>query len=621
MKSTEIRKRFLSFFEKHDHVVLNSASLVPENDPSVLFTTAGVQPIIPYILQGSHPQGSRLASIQKCVRTTDIDDVGDKTHATFFEMMGNWSIGDYFKNDAIQWSWELLTSKEKGFGLDPMRLYVTVFEGDENAPKDELSHSLWIKLFTDAGLNASGHIFYMSAKTNWWPQPKVGDTASGPTGPDTEMFYDVTSDGLGDLTKESYIEADDRQEVTEIWNDVFMEFKKESGKIAGKLEKQNVDTGSGFERMLMVLQGKDSIYDTDVLSPLFNEAKKISTDIRSQRIIADHIRTATFMIADGVRPSNTDRGYVLRRLLRRAVMHATDKTLSLATVSTLTNLVAEIYESAYPEVKKQIETIQQEINTEVEKFGRAISKGYIQALKKFFNKAVGGIDPENLPEGMILRGNKLRVSGKEVFDLRQTYGVPVEISQEIMKGWGVEFDNQTIEEEALAFKEHQEKSRTAAAGKFKGGLAGHGEMETKYHTTTHLLNAALRKVLGDHVGQKGSNINSERLRFDFSHGEKLTPEQKEQVENYVNEAIKADLPVSYTEMPLEEARTLGAVGVFGEKYPDIVKVYTIGDSVKPWSREICGGPHVEHTGVLGTFKISKEEAVSQGVRRIKAVLE
>jgi alanyl-tRNA synthetase len=596
MKSTEIRKRFLSFFEKHEHIVLNSASLVPENDPSVLFTTAGVQPIIPYILQGSHPQGTRLASIQKCVRTTDIDDVGDKAHATFFEMMGNWSIGDYFKNDAIQWSWELLTSKDEGFGLDPMRLYVTVFEGDENAPKDELSHSLWTKLFTDAGLNASGHIFYMSAKTNWWPQPKAGDTASGPTGPDTEMFYDVTSDGLGDLTKESYIEADDRQEVTEIWNDVFMEFKKESGKIAGKLEKQNVDTGSGFERMLMVLQGKDSIYDTDVLSPLLNEAKKISTDIRSQRIIADHIRTATFLIADGVRPSNTDRGYVLRRLLRRAVMHATDKTLSLATISTLTNLVAEIYESAYPEVKKQIETIQQEINAEVLKFGKTL----LQGIKQF----------EKISHS--------NISGKDAFVLFSSYGFPLEITKELAKEKGIEVDEVSFNEELSI---HQEKSRTAAAGKFKGGLAGHGEMETKYHTATHLLNAALRKVLGDHVGQKGSNINSERLRFDFSHGEKLTPEQKEQVANDVNEAIKADLPVSYTEMPLEEARTLGAVGVFGEKYPDIVKVYTIGDSVKPWSREICGGPHVEHTGVLGTFKIAKEEAVSQGVRRIKAVLE
>lgn len=596
MKSQEVRKRFLSFFEKRNHAVLSSASLVPENDSSVLFTTAGVQPIIPYILQGSHPQGSRLASVQKCVRTTDIDDVGDKTHATFFEMLGNWSIGDYFKEDAITWSWELLTSKDEGFGLDPMRLYVTVFEGDENAPKDELSHSMWTKLFSKAGLNPVGHVFYMSAKTNWWPQPKAGDTASGPTGPDTEMFYDITSDGLGDLTKESYIKADDRQEVVEIWNDVFMEFKKEGGKIVGKLKKQNVDTGSGFERMLMVLQGKDSIYDTDVLSPLMSESSKIAENVRSQRIIADHIRTATFLIGDGVKPSNTDRGYVLRRLLRRAVMHTTNKTLTAEMISTLTGLVAEIYESAYPEVKNQLVVIRQEIETEVEKFGKTLSQG----LKQFEKLSVSNI------------------SGKNAFILFSSYGFPFEITKELAKEKGINIDEDGYNGELLA---HQEKSRTAVAGKFKGGLAGSGEMETKYHTATHLLNAALRKVLGDHIGQKGSNINSERLRFDFSHGEKLTPEQKQQVERHVNEAIEKDLPVSYTEMPLEEARTLGAIGVFGEKYPEIVKVYTIGDTASPWSREICGGPHVERTGRLGYFKIAKEEAVSQGVRRIKATLE
>lgn len=579
MTSQDVREKFLEFFEKRHHAVLPSASLVPENDPSALFTTAGVQPLVPYILQGEHPRGNRLVSVQKCVRTTDIEDVGDKTHATFFEMLGNWSIGDYFKEEAISWSWELLT---KELGLDPKRLYATVFEGDENSPEDQDSIRIWSKIFQDAGLDPKKRIFPRSSDDNWWPKPKPG--YSGPCGPSTEMFYDLTGN-LGDLTLEGFIKADEDQDVVEIWNDVFMEYKKEEGEIVGKLPKQNVDTGSGLERLLAVLQEKDNIFDTDVFADLMAKTKEETETLESARIVADHIRSAIFMISDGVTPSNTDRGYVLRRLLRRAVFHTKENKID----PSLVDIVAQTYGQSYPDIVDKRENIKEEIEKEAAKFRETLRKG----LKEF--EKLNNID------------------GKQAFVLFSTYGFPLELTLELAQKKGIEVD---VDEFQKELAEHQEKSRTASAGKFKGGLGGNSELEIKYHTATHLLNAALREVLGDHVEQKGSNINPDRLRFDFSHQEKLTDEEKTKVEDLVNQKIKEGLEVTKEEMSPEEAKDIGALGVFGDKYGEVVSVYSVGD----FSKEICGGPHVKNTSELGEFKIKKEEASSAGVRRIKGVL-
>ncbi len=583
MTSKDVRQRFIDFFAQRGHAVLPSASLVPENDPSALFTTAGVQPLVPYILQGSHPQGNRLASVQKCVRTTDIDDIGDKTHATFFEMLGNWSIGDYFKEEAIQYSWDLLTDKQEGFGLDPARLYVTVYEGSSGVPKDTESAEFWKR----AGV-PENHIYFLG-DDNFWPKPKRDDAYSGPCGSSTEMFYDLVGN-LNITSKEEFLKADEKQQVVEIWNDVFMEYKKENGEIVGKLEKQNVDTGSGLERLLAVLQNKDSIYETDVFETLMQEARNISETESDARIIADHLRTATFMIADGVLPSNSDRGYVLRRLLRRAVFHTKGKKLEVRAISTCVGIVVDTYKDTYTELAEKTEIIKQEIEKEVEKFQKTLQKGMHQ-----LEKITGDI------------------SGQDAFVLFSSYGFPIEMTEEIAEEKGVSVDREEYDKE---FAKHQEKSKTASAGKFKGGLGGHSEQELKYHTATHLLNAALREVLGDHIEQKGSNINPERLRFDFSHPEKMTDEEKERVAELVNKWIIEDHIVSFEEMTPDEAKAQGAIGVFGDKYGDKVKVYSVGTV----SKEICGGPHVERAGVLGHFRIKKEEASSAGIRRIKAIL-
>jgi len=584
MTSQEVRETFIHFFQKRGHAVLPSASLVPENDPSALFTTAGVQPLVPYILQGSHPQGNKLASVQKCVRTTDIDDIGDNTHATFFEMLGNWSIGEYFKEDAIKWSYELLTSKEEGFGLDPKRLYFTVYEGAGDVPRDTESAELW----KQAGV-PENHIYFLG-DDNFWPKPKKDDTYSGPCGPSTEMFYDLEGD-LNLTSKEEFLKADEEQKVVEIWNDVFMQYKKENGEIVGKLEKQNVDTGSGLERLLAVLQGKDSIFETDVFAPIMKELEGASisgSDKKYLRIIADHIRTAVFMIADGVEPSNTDRGYILRRLIRRAVRAEKKIGLNPESLSTITTLITKGYEETYPNLKdKNIFSI---IDNERTKFNTTLDTGLKQLEK--------------------IEGD---ISGEDAFVLFSSYGFPLELTLEVAREQGKAVDVEAFEKE---MKQHQEKSKSSSAGKFKGGLGGHSEQELKYHTATHLLNAALRQVLGDHVEQKGSNINPERLRFDFSHPDKLTDEQKQAITDLVNKWIQEDHAISFEEMSPEEAKAQGAIGVFGDKYGEKVKVYSIGNV----SKEICGGPHVEHTNTLGTFKIKKEEASSAGVRRIKAVL-
>ncbi len=579
MQSSEIRKRFLTFFEKRGHAVLPSASLVPENDPSVLFTTAGMQPLVPYLLGQKHPAGDKLVNIQKCVRTGDLDDIGDNRHFSFFEMMGNWSLGSYFKQEAISWSYEFLTSKEEGLGLDPNRLYVTCFEGDENAPRDEESPKIWQSL----GI-PEHRIYFLGADDNWW---SPGD--NGPCGPDTEMFYDMTDAGLGDLSKEDFLAAQKREDIIEIWNDVFMEYEKKDGKVVGKLAKKNVDTGAGLERITAVMQGKKTAYDTDLFEPILEYIRSHSAkkDIRAERIVADHMRASVFMITDGVRPSNTAGGYVLRRLIRRAVRFSDVLEMPENALQIILGLVAEQYSAAYPELKES--NVQQIFQEEESKFRKTLQQG-LKELEK-------GTDP---------------------FILATTYGFPIELTLELAKEKGRSVD---IDDFKKKMTEHQELSRTSSAGMFKGGLGDTSEMSLRYHTATHLLNAALKRVLGAHVKQRGSNITPERLRFDFSHPTKVTDEEKEKITTLMNEWVSKGLVVTRQEMPREEAEKMGAEMEFGAKYPDIVSVYTIEDTDgSPISQEFCGGPHVENTKVLGTFTIQKEEASSAGVRRIKAIL-
>ena len=586
MQSHDIRARFLEFFKKRGHTVLPSASLVPENDPSVLFTTAGMQPLVPYLLGEKHPGGVRLVNAQKCVRTQDIDEVGDNTHDTFFEMLGNWSLGDYFKKDAITWSYEFLTSKEEGLGLDPKRLYFTVFEGDDNAPRDTESFEIW------KSLGVPEHrIYFRPAKSNWW---SPGD--NGPCGPDTEMFYDVTGT-LGDLTLDEYLKADDEQKIVEVWNDVFMEYEKKDGKVVGKLKNKNVDTGAGLERLVMVMQGKTNIFETDLFDYIVRHLSALgaNTDTRALRIVTDHIRTAVFMVADGVTPSNTDQGYILRRLLRRAIRLSDVLGVKEGTLPTLVDAIAHKYKDVYPNISAQSAHIAQVIREEENKFRTTLSKGI-----KEFEKLQGPT-----------------IAGTESFILFSTYGFPFELTVELAKEKGMSVDESGFRAE---MEKHQELSRKGAEGKFKGGLADHSEQSVKYHTATHLLHQALRTVLGTHVAQKGSNITPERLRFDFSHDAKMTDDEKKRVEDLVNEQIKRSLPVSYEDLPIEEAEKRGAIGLFEEKYGDKVRVYTVGQGDNMFSMEFCGGPHVSNTSELGTFKIQKEEACSQGVRRIKAVL-
>jgi alanyl-tRNA synthetase len=581
MQSNQIRERFLKFFENRGHKIIPSASLVPENDPSVLFTTAGMQPLVPYLLGQEHPMGKRIADIQKCVRTGDLDDIGDNRHFSFFEMMGNWSLGDYFKDEAIKWSYEFLTSKEEGLGLDMNRLYVTVFEGDENAPYDEESKKIWMSL----GI-PENRIYALPADDNWW---SPGD--NGPCGPCSEMFYDMLGN-VGDLDKQGFIDAQKREDVIEIWNDVFMEYEKKDGKVIGKLKQKNVDTGAGLERMTAVMQGKNTAYDTDLFLEIFGKIEEFttSTDMKAKRIVADHIRSSVFMISDGVIPSNNGAGYVLRRLLRRATRFSDMLGFKHGSLFWLTETVIEKYKSAYPELEKNREIIKKEIDKEESKFRETLAKG----LKEFEK----GVDP---------------------FVLFTTYGFPIELTLELAKEKGIQVD---IEDFNKKLAEHQKLSQTASAGMFKGGLANHNEQTIKLHTAHHLLLAGLQAVVSPSIKQRGSNITEERLRMDFLCDHKLTDEEKQKVEAWVNDKISQGLNVIRREMPLSEAEKLGAEMEFGAKYPETVSLYFIEDKEgNPISKEFCGGPHIQNTAELGVFKIQKEEASSQGVRRIKAILQ
>ena len=608
MTAKELRQKYLDFFKEKKHAIIPSAPLVPENDPTVLFTTAGMHPLVPFLMGEKHALGKRIANVQKCIRTVDIDDVGDNRHNTFFEMLGNWSLGDYFKREAIEWSFEFLTS-EKWLGLDPRRLYVTVFEGDENAPRDEESIRIWQEQFAKAGveaevtdedkiINDKKRIVPLGADDNWWGP--AGET--GPCGPCTEMFYDVSPEkgALGG----SFENLVNNNRLLEIWNDVFMEFNKKADATFEKMAQQNVDTGIGLERTLVVMNGKDDIFDTEIFHPIVRKIEELSgknyddeENQRSMRIIADHLKSASFAIADGVEPSNVERGYILRRLIRRAVRQGKILGIEDNFTSKIAEAVIGMYKSVYPELEREKDKIAEELNKEEVKFRQTLEKG----LKK-----IKEIIAESRKEE--------KISGERAFYLFSTYGFPLELTKEIASEHNIAVDGEAYHEE---FKKHQELSRTVSAGMFKGGLADAGENAAKLHTATHLLLAALRKVLGNHVVQKGSNITGERLRLDFSHSRKMTPEEKAKVEELVNEAISKDIPVKCEEMTLDDAQKAGALGVFGEKYGDKVKVYSVLD----FSREICGGPHAVSTGELGKFKIKKEEASSAGVRRIKAVLE
>ena len=582
MKAIEIRNKYLDFFKKHGHAVIPSASLIPENDPSVLFTTAGMQPLVPYLLGEKHPEGTRLTDYQKCVRTTDIDEVGDNRHLTYFEMLGNWSLGDYFKEESIKMSFEFLT---KELQIPVEKLSVTCFAGDDDCPRDDVSAKVW----KEAGI-LDGHIYFYGKDDNWWI---AGE--EGPCGPDTEMFYDTGKPACGPDCQPSC----DCGKYVEIWNNVFMEYYKDKNGYS-KLKQRNVDTGLGLERMTMLLQGKETPFDTELFLPVMEKIQELQKvdHIESRRIIAEHLRSSMMIIADGGRPSNIDRGYVLRRLIRRMIRHMNKLQIDLSELSNLIDINVDNLKEMYPELEQNRETIKNVINEEKDKFVKTLTHG-----EREFDKEMQKAKQQG----------KTEIDAKVVFRLYDTYGFPPEVTKELADENGMTVDLKGFEQ---LFKEHQEKSRQGSTQKFKGGLADQNEKTIAYHTATHLLHQALRTVLGDHVKQSGSNITEERLRFDFTHPQKMTKEEIQKVEDLVNEQIQRDLPVTCEEMSYEDAKNSGAIGLFTDKYGDKVKVYTIGD----FSKEICGGPHVMHTGDMGRFKIKKEESSSSGIRRIKAVL-
>jgi len=680
MKAAQLRQLYLDFFaKKHGHTVIPGASVIPENDPTVLFTTAGMHPLVPYLMGESHPGGTKLVDVQKCVRTGDIDEVGDDTHLTFFEMLGNWSLGDYFKKEAIQMSYEFMTTpiEEGGLGLDPDRLAVTVFEGDDDCPYDEEAAQAWEDLGFVKNENATPdqkrRIFSYPKKENWWGP--AGQT--GPCGPDSEMFY-YNSDEESKMWDTE--PADDVTPWVEIWNDVFMQYNKNEDGNFTELEQQNVDTGMGLERVTAIMQGVQTAYETELFLPVMEKIRELASEANqtSERVIADHLRTAVFIIGDehGVTPSNNDQGYVLRKLIRRAIRHGRKLGIEGAFTATIAQIYIEIYGESHPEISKNGEKIINALNLEEEKFQKALTHGEAEIARdiervqdglgklanskivkeiemglnaasqvvaskdalKIFNQSLRPVIgkmrgqhhaaaadmeidvPEEvrvvakqvLTDGWILRGDR-------AFYYFETHGFPFEMTKEILAEQNVDVDEEAFNK---AFSAHQEKSRAGAEQKFAGGLADNSEETKRLHTATHLMLEALRQVLGDHVEQRGSNITAERLRFDFNHDEKLTPEQIAEVEHIVNEAIQADHPVSYTEMTVQEARDANATGIFVDKYEKEldgkVKVYSMGD----FSTEICGGPHVDRTGELGNeFKIKKEQSSSSGIRRIKAILK
>ena len=589
--SADLRAMFLKFFQDHGHAVISSASVIPENDPTVLFTTAGMHPLVPYLMGQKHPAGTRLTDVQKCVRTGDIEDVGDFSHLTFFEMLGNWSLGDYFKKEMIPWSWEFLTS-EKYLGLPKDRLAFTVFAGDKDCPRDDESADLW----RSCGV-ADDHIFYLPKENNWWGPAGV----TGPCGPDTEMFIITDKEPCGPDCSP----ACSCGRYLEIWNDVFMQYNKKEDGTFEPLAQKNVDTGMGLERTICVLNGKKSVYETDLFENILGKIAELSgktygsdeATTKAFRIIADHMRTSTFIMGDdrGVSPANVDQGYVLRRLIRRAVRYGMEIGMPDGFTGEIAKVIIEQYKDVYPELKRNEAFVLEQLALEETRFAKTLKQG-----NREFEKLA-----QRVKDG--------RIDGESAFHLYDTYGFPVEMTCELAKDAGLTVDMEGFKE---CFKKHQATSQAGAEQRFKGGLADHSAQSARLHTATHLLHAALRKVLGDEVAQKGSNITAERLRFDFSFGRKMTKEEIAEVERLVNEAIDAHAPIVCEEMTVPEAKAQGAIGLFASKYGENVKVYTMG----PYSKEICGGPHATNTGDLKSFKIQKEESSSAGVRRIKAVI-
>ena len=651
--AADLRRMYLKFFESKGHAVIPSASVIPENDPTVLFTTAGMHPLVPYLLGAKHPMGNRLTDVQKCIRTGDIDEVGDASHCTFFEMLGNWSLGAYFKKEAIHWSWEFLTSPE-WLGLDPEKLAFSVFAGDEKAPRDEEAAGYW----KECGVK-DDHIFYLNAKHNWWGP--AGTT--GPCGPDTEMFVIKDQPPCGPDCSP----ACGCGRYLEIWNDVFMQYNKQADGTFPPLEQKNVDTGMGLERTIGVLLGAKTVYETDLFSDIIKKIEELSGKTytsddeytRSFRIIADHMRTATIIIGDdrGVTPSNVDQGYVLRRLIRRSVRHGMKLEMPEGMTAEIAKVVVNQYKDVYPELKRNEEFITSQLLLEEERFQKTLKQGMKEFDKLLFNigRMTNAVKPvadaikegsdfasqadaaaKQLPprpeyqnliallkdksdkdallkETEAFLQNLNVIDGRSAFKLYDTYGFPIEITTELAAEKGLVVDEKGFQER---FKQHQETSHAGAEQRFKGGLADNTEETAKLHTATHLLHAALRRVLGDEVAQKGSNITAERLRFDFSFSRKMTPDEIKEVERLVNEYIKGAAEVVCEEMTVPEAKAKGAIGLFESKYGERVKVYTMGE----YSMEICGGPHAKNTGDLVSFKIQKEESSSAGVRRIKAVI-
>lgn len=585
MNSLEIRNKFINYFIKNNHKQVDSAPVIPEGDSSVLFTTAGMQQFVPYFLGENHPKGDKLVDYQKCLRTNDIDEVGDNRHLTFFEMLGNWSIGSYFKEEAIKYSYEFLT---KELNIDPDKLSVTCFIGDEDSPKDLVAFEAWKAV----GI-PEDRIYFFGKDDNWWI---AGET--GPCGPDTEIFYDTGKEACGENCDPSC----DCGKYIEIWNNVFMEYYKDENGYR-KLTRKNVDTGMGLERISMLLQGLETPFDLEMFKPTMEFLKENAKNdlIESRRIVSEHLRTACIIIADGGMPSNIDRGYVLRRLIRRSIRHLRKLEVDFEKLTMLINVIIDANMGLYKEMDKEREKITSVISSEKDKFLKTLIRG-----EKEFEKIV---NRENLIE-------KKEMKAETAFKLYETYGLPIEITVELAKDEGISVDTDKLNE---LFKHHQELSRAGSEKKFKGGLANTNEQTIKYHTATHLLHKSLQEILGKHATQKGSNITEERLRFDFAHPEKMTKEEIQKVEDLVNEKIKEGLTVTRSEMTVEEAKNIGAMGLFEDKYKslgDKVSVYSMGD----FSIEICGGPHVTNTNTLGRFKIEKEESSSKGVRRIKAKL-
>ena len=595
LTSESLRKMYLDFFASKGHAVIPSASLIPENDPTVLFTTAGMHPLVPYLLGEKHPAGKRLTDVQKCVRTGDIDEVGDSSHCTFFEMLGNWSLGDYFKDEMIPWSFEFLTS-EKYLGIPVEDIAITCFAGDDDCPKDTESANKWL----ECGILPQ-NIYFLPKSGNWWGP--AGTT--GPCGPDTEMHIIRNHAEADKLNSDQFDEAP-KGTFLEIWNDVFMQYNKnEQGKYE-PLAQRNVDTGMGLERTLCILNGKDSVYETDIFEKAIAKLEELTgikygqdeQSTKAFRVILDHVRTATFMLGDvkGIVPSNTDQGYILRRIIRRAVRFGRNINLPQGALNLVSKTIIDKYAEVYPELVANSAKIEEELNKEEAKFLKTLAQGI-----KEFEKVVSTL-PENG-----------EIDGVTAFHLYDTYGFPVEITVEMASEKGVKVD---VDGYNKAYAEHQEKSRAGSEQKFACGLADHKEETTCLHTATHLLHAALKKVCSPDICQKGSNITEERLRFDFNFARKLTPEEVKAVEDMINDVIAQDIPVVMQEMPIEQAKAEGFTGLFESKYGEVVKTYSIGE----FSKEICGGPHAERTGLLGTFKIAKQENVSAGVKRIKAIL-